>query len=353
MKRSLYAFLVFSLLSFSAHAQQTSCAQNLRLARATYESGRLHEVRLYLKSCIESSVKQERVEAYKLLCLTYIYLEEPELADQNMLELLRTDHYFEINTASDPAEFVALYNRFRTKPIYRVGAKIGANVSHPKVVSYLPSNELSSEYKFGFAFQGGLAADIPLKYLAGKLTLHPELIFLMRTFKYNNEGSYTDIMPNDDEFTRRYETNGLEKHAWISLPVSLLYQLKDKKLKPYVGLGMSADYLFSAQNTFLRTKENATSLPEQSQDILSSRNKINLSAIASLGIRLKVSGGFAIAELRYTHGVKKLNDLNAIYSNLDRVNPTGGYVDGIFKINSLSFTLGYVYNRFNPKKLKN
>ena len=107
MKRLLPAFLIGVLgWCHGAFAQQTSCAQNLRLARATYEQGRLHEVPTYVQSCIQNGSTQEKVEAYKLLCLSYIYLEEPEKADQAMLNILQTDNYFTVDPASDPAEFV-------------------------------------------------------------------------------------------------------------------------------------------------------------------------------------------------------------------------------------------------------
>src|SRR5690348_11970776 len=114
MKKTLLLLTVL-LAAGVARAQLTSCAQTLRLARSTYEQGRLHEVPELLERCLENGFsRQEKVEAYKLLCLSYIYLEEPAKADEAMLDLLRTDHYFEINETTDPAEFVALYKTFRT-----------------------------------------------------------------------------------------------------------------------------------------------------------------------------------------------------------------------------------------------
>ena len=103
---------------------------------------------------------------------------------------------------------------------------------------------------------------------------------------------------------------------------------------------------------FSRTKQDASSLEEQTIDLKSDRNNINVSAIASVGGKLKVTGGFAIAEIRYSHGLNKINETENIYSVFDKTFPTAGYVDGIFKLNSLSFTIGYAYNIFNPKKLR-
>ncbi len=353
MKRLLYAFLIVCFSAVAAHAQLTSCTQTLRLARSTYEQGRLHEIPGLVEKCLQGGFTQdERVEAYKLLCLSYIYLEDPQKADEAMLNLLRTDNYFEIRPETDPAEFVALYRTFRTDPIYRIGLKMGANATIPDVVDFLPANDLSSEYDFGFAFQAGIAADIPLTAMSGKLTVHPELALIMRNFKYTNEGTFNDATPEGDPFTRHYETNGVERHTWISLPVSVQYRLFDRKVQPYVSLGLSGDYLLSARNTFLRTKEDATSLDEQSIDLMNSRRRVNVSGILSAGVKVKVTGGFAVAEIRYVRSLANVNDPESIFTNFDRVNPTGGYVDGLFKINALQFTIGYMYNRFNPKKIK-
>jgi hypothetical protein len=128
----------FIILTSKAYCQAPSCAQTLRLARATYEQGRLHEIESQLKPCLEGGFskdeKQLKVDGYKILCLSYIYLEEPEEADDAMLRILQTDPYFQINPAVDPAEFVALYRSFRTKPVFRIGAKVGPNYTMVNVI---------------------------------------------------------------------------------------------------------------------------------------------------------------------------------------------------------------------------
>jgi len=116
MRNNLTPILLvcFGLAFQQTMAQTTSCAQTIRLATSVYEQGRLHELPDLLKNCLNSGfTQQERVTAYKLLTLSYIYLEEPEKADESMLKLLETNPYFEINAAVDPAEFIALYNTFR------------------------------------------------------------------------------------------------------------------------------------------------------------------------------------------------------------------------------------------------
>ena len=345
MKRVLYV-LPFAFFAFTAHAQLTSCAQTLRLARSTYEQGRLHEIPELLTRCLENGFsQQEKVEAYKLLCLAYIYLEEPAKADEAMLNLLRTDHYFEINQTTDPAEFIALYRTFRTHPIYRLGVNVGANASQPNVVSYVPANGGTSKYSPGITFQAGVAVEVPLNK---KLTIDTELNFILKTFKYENKVTYNEIATGDP---RNFTIIGKENQTWVTLPVILQYRVLESKFNPYVGIGASLDYLLGATNKFSRTKEQAASLDEQSLSLNDYRNRVNASAILALGAKMKVTGGFAFLEVRGSYGLTKLNDTADIYALYAKTLPTGGYVDGIFKMNTLSVTLGYVYNRFNPKKL--
>lgn len=346
MKRLLSVFTIICISGAMARAQSTSCAQNLRLAQATYEQGRLHEVPLYVKTCTESGSVQEKVTAYKLLCLSYIYLEEPEKADEAMLNLLRTDHEFSVNESTDPAEFIALYRTFRTKPIYRLGLKLGVNATQPNVVSYVPANDGESKYGYALGFQAGFSGEIPV---ADKLTFNPELVLSLRNFTYENKATYTEMATGS---SRTFTTTGTEKQTWVTLPLLMQYEIASGKFNPYVSAGVSIDYLLTANNTFQRTKQEATSLEEQTLDIKSDRKPINIGALVALGSKVKVKGGFLVAELRYMYGLTKVNDKASIYNSFNKTFPTAGYVDGIFKLNAVSLSVGYTYNIFNPKKLK-
>src|SRR5882672_2751878 len=148
MKKSL--IVGFILIVFGeAVAQAPNCSQTLRLATSTYEQGRLHELPGLLEGCIKSGfTEDQKVQAYKLLTLAYIYLEEPEKADASMLLLLETNTEFQINEAIDPAEFIALYKTFRTTPVYRIGGKGGTSVAQPNVASSDNANDAGSKYKY-------------------------------------------------------------------------------------------------------------------------------------------------------------------------------------------------------------
>lgn len=341
MKRILLIGFLFSIGYIEVSAQTTSCAQTLRLARATYEQGRLHEIPVLLEGCLRSGFTvQEQVEALKLLTLTYIYLEEPEKADDHMLRLLQTDHYFEINEAIDPAEFVALYRTFRTDPIYRIGIKAGAVAAQPNVVSSDFANEGTGTYKYGISFIAGISVEIPFKK---RFTLNPELYLQQKVF--TNTNSVTTA-GGDFVLTAK------QTLTYISLPLGIQYRLleKDTKLNPYALGGVSIDYLANGSLSAERKRTGFAPIEKKTFSISSDREKLNVSLLAGAGIKYRMAGGYGIAEVRYNYGLFNVNTKSSTYSNQELAFNYQA-VDGIFKINSLSFTIGYVHNIFNPKKL--
>lgn len=350
MKKILFFGLLIIVVSES-WAQQSSCAQTLRLATSTYEQGRLHELEGILANCLQNTetgfTKEERVAAYKLLTQAYIYLEEPAKADDAMLKLLQTDHYFEVNKDVDPAEFVALYNTFRTKEIYRVGAKLGVNATQPNVVNTITAVELGadSEYKYGIAILFGGTVDVPLN---NKLTLHGELLYLQRKFEMDLK---VDRLLSTEGIPLANEFQGIETQNWLSLPLSVEYKFLEMKFNPYLGGGVSIDYMINTQMKGERIRDEVTSVSETTFDFNPLREKINISAILSTGIKTRVSGGYFIAEVRYIYGITNVNSAETAYEN-QQATFEQGYADPVFKLASLAVSGSYVVNIFNPKKKK-
>jgi hypothetical protein len=348
----LILFVTFYIASFSQESG-ANCAQTLRLAQSVYDQGRLHELEDIVNRGLKSGGcdQQTTVSLYKLLTLAYIYLEEPSKADDSMLKLLQTDHYFEINPSIDPAEFVALYNTFRTKPIYRVGAKLGVNASRPNVTNSVTSVELAadSEYKYAFAILFGGAVDIPIHFRnknEDSFTLHGELLYWQKKFEIDQK---VDRGFDIDQNALSNDTQGFETENWLSLPLSLEYRFLDKKYNPYVAGGVALDYLLGGKLRTERLRQDVTSIPEASYDI--KRNPFNISALIAAGVKIKMGGGFFVAEVRYVHGITNVNSSETVYYNEFAV-WNQGLPDSIFKVSSLAISGSYLINVFNPKKKK-
>jgi hypothetical protein len=341
----IFSILMLLLsIGFQSLAQSSSPAQTLRLATSTYEQGRLHELEGILGN-LENFSTEQKVVAYKLLTQAYIYLEEPKKADETMLKLLETDHYFQINKEIDPAEFVALYNTFRTREIYRVGAKLGVNATQPNVVNTITAVELApgSKYKYGIAILFGGVVDVPVNE---KMTLHGELLYLQRKFEINlivDRGLSTDGKPLSNQFL------GFETENWISIPLSFEYKIADKKYNPYVAGGVSLDYLLNAQLKGERIRTDGIPIQETTFDFEPLRKKLNVSALVAAGVKTKMGGGYFIAEVRYLYGLTNVSSAETAYEN-EQATWDQGYADSVFKLSSLSVSGSYVINIFNPKK---
>lgn len=347
--------VVLSGASYVARGQtpQSTGAQTLRLAQSIYEQGRLHELEPLLNTALSEGRfnDAEKVNAYKLLTLTYIYLEQPEKADQTMLLLLRIDTEFYPNEV-DPAEFWALYKTFRTNPVYRIGGKLGGTVSRPSILTADYVNDGTNKISNNYGFAATVSTEIPLLGKMKKFTLNPELSFQMTSFKgENNRGDNT--LADTSLVTPATETQ-----AWISLPVSIQYGLftgrQDEKKyiqrSYYVSAGLTADYLLSAKKKIISNREGNSAIDENSFDVTEQRNRFNAGAIVSAGFKRKIGKGYLVVELRYRMGLLAISKKADTYEN-SVLTFDYKYADGIYKLNTLSLSAGYLMNRYNPKKL--
>lgn len=357
MKR-LYFFCFLIFISAKIFGQTATCPQTLRLARATYEQGRLHEIESQLKDCLATGFTKDqkalKTEGYKILCLSYIYLEEAEKADEAMLNILRTDPYFQINEAVDPAEFVALYKTFRTLPIYRIGGKLGVSATLPNVTEKATASELESksEYSPLIGIQFGISADKPINT---RLTIHAELLYSQKQFKFTHFfGRQQDYITGEE-----YEnvTNGIENQTWLSIPLSVEYKpLKNKskfneKFNPYVTGGIATDYLLAAKIKAEQLRDNQPAIQEKTYDVHDLRNSLNISGLVGIGAKIRVGGGYIRSEIRYLYGFINLSSQETAYED-QALTWEVTYADPVFKISSLEISAAYIQNVFNPKKLK-
>ena len=360
MKRFLFCFLV-AIIGGRAYSQISSCAQTLRLAQSTYEQGRLHELPGLLESCLKNTgadgfTKDQKVRAYTLLTLAYIYLEEPEKADESMLSLLRTDPYFVPNPDVDPAEFIGLYKTFRTKPVYRLGAKFSINATQPNVSQFSPISDGTSKYAYKLGISLGFAGEIPvnLPFLKNRTTLNPEVYYSSKSFS-----NQSDAIQGGSSYST---SSSIESQSWISVPILLQYQLRKSnelkksakfidKINPFISLGVSVDYLLGAKSDVTQKRVDNQSIDVRSETVTFQREKINLSAMVAGGVKIRFAGGYLTGEVRYAYGLTKINSPSTLYSNQIVLNDYK-LIDGIFNLNSLFVNVGYVQNFFNPKKLK-
>jgi hypothetical protein len=398
---------ILSILSFfGAYAQtqpqpsvknNANCTQVLRLARAVYEQGRLHELETLLKDCLAGEVGssngfatvQEKVDAYKLLTLSYIYLEEPEKANTAMLGLLRADHFFEVNKASDPAEFQALYKTFRSFPVLAFGGRIASNLN----LTHLQSNYYvwsdakgQAKYSPNFSIGLGLFAE---KELFAKTSesnfLHwttTRLEFFYHNRNFNIKNPKMETYKTDINLTDGAPTVGLTavksdeartKTGWIDANAIMRYRFRPKGAwDPYVGIGPGFSYLLSAKITTAKlgrekmidtdVGDNTRTVPSDSYsgpeietgnqptevDVKDTFNPTVLSAIAILGVNRRAGAFYINAEIRYQYGFG--NRINAENRSIPQLLDYG-IIFNDYSFSNVQAVAGITFPYFKPKKL--
>ncbi len=330
-----------------------SGAQALRLAQSIYEQGRLHELPtlpgLQDKE-IENYSKSDQVNAYRLLTLAYIYLEEPEQADVSMLKLLDADHFYEPNPNVEPAEFMGLYKTFRTKPLFGVGLKFGANNTIPMLSSLYWVSEGSGKGKyavpislqFGLVFEKVAFADSKKKILQ-RLTFAPELLYTTRKIGYTN----SSYLGGAAEFKTVV--------GQVSLDLNLLTQLKlnkSKTFQTYVAFGPGISYVLKGTLSAPSTtwKNGAGSVVGADVDNTESYKKITPSLIVSAGLKYKFGAIYLLADARVQYGL--MSPINS--SSRTNIQSVFEYTYTLpdYKPLTIMANIGFVFPYFNPIKLK-
>jgi len=138
LKNILLAILLIGLLSQSSYAQSSEnegCVLVLKEAEKFYDEGKLEKIPSILDACVESGFsREEKIKAYRLLTLTYLFDDNKEMAEQSIENMLKLDPEHVINEAIDPIEFIYLYNEYRTEPILTYGINGGVNISNVRLI---------------------------------------------------------------------------------------------------------------------------------------------------------------------------------------------------------------------------
>jgi hypothetical protein len=345
--------LIFFVILFAGHqawSQATSCAQTLRLATSTYEQGRLHELEGILNNCLTGQgglefSKEEKVTAYKLLTQAYIYLEEPKKADETMLKLLETDHYFEVNPEIDPAEFVALYKTFRNYPVYAIGLKLGGGFSAPLLMTdyYTTSgSEGTGKYKGGLGFTVGLVFE---KIIKNRIIFAPEILLASRRFSSKSNLFIGDLSGNPEG-----TIESTYKQNWIELNTLMQYEFGKGTLKTFLAAGPGIGYCIGSSKQTVTTGLSNNSVSGPDIDIKNSTSPLVYSLSVGAGFKYRIGGIIVHLEGRYQQIFNNVIKENA-RTNIENVGDYGDQLND-FVLTALTGTVGVSYPVFKPMKLK-
>lgn len=350
--KKLYGALLLSIIAFTVGAQVSTNltgAQILRQARSIYDQGRLHELPVLLERELQGLKfnQSEKIEAYKLLILTYIYLEEPVKADETMIALLNTDHFFRVSP-SDPVEFATLYKKFRSRAVYRFGVKAGINNTfiNPLKVYYVSAEGAKNGvYKSNMGFHGGgvFEYDLGDKGWKKNFALAPELFYSISSVNYSNTQLF------DQNFEQKTATISHDiTESRLQLNALVQYKFADdyfKKLVPYASIGPAISYLLNSTLDGSVVFESRDAI-SRSVDQTDSFKPINVSVVLSAGARFQIGSVYLVGDIRYQHGL-----MNVVTNKNRFATPDLMYANNDFSINQAMINLGLVVPHFSPKKL--
>lgn len=122
---------------------QTSCERNLNEARADYSNGNLYAIPGKLADCLEDGFsKTEKIDALRLLTLTYININQQEKAKITFTKLLNIKTDYQVKENIDPSELYSLYRKIDTDVKYYVGITSGVNLNNIIVTDFNHSNPI-------------------------------------------------------------------------------------------------------------------------------------------------------------------------------------------------------------------
>lgn len=339
----LYLSIVGLLLMPVFAEAQTTCVQNLRDARSAYNDGKLQQLPNLLLGCIQEGFsKEEKVEALRLVTLSYLFSEEQQSAENSYLKLLRINPEFQVNEESDPTELLILAEGFDTEPKFFYGLKLGASYNLIQITNYYPNDILAMPGTY----------DPPIGAGVGLFFQYP----ISNDFSINLEVHYNYRKTILNRNTVRAEggSSGLqtisETQQWVGIPLLVNYRIPYvKKFLLEATAGPSFHYLISSALSIQGSGKEINNL-----DMLTYRNQLNASAILGARANFKILGrNYITIEALYQW--RLLNEVN--FENVDRSDlnlqlKDSGYSENNYKGHAFILRLGFRFPRFNPQLIK-
>ena len=340
----IIVFVVSALnISFS---QQQDCVFKLQEAEKLYSQGLIEEIPQLLNPCIESGLSQEdRLQASKLVILSYLFNDEQTDAENAMLSFLQRYPEYEISP-TDPTEFIYLFESFSNIALYSFGISVGGNFTNISLREQYGTynyNQSRQEYKTsGFGYQGGININ---RYIADNL----EFVFELK-FKQNKFESLKYVPDVDNiEFNK---ITFSETQTRFELPLSVTYDFEYGKLKPFLRAGGSIGYLANVNSKITREYLGGVNTDVKSPDIEISeyRNQLNFWGIVGGGIKYRIPRGYVMLDVRYNIGLLNQTDINnRVIKDSEQIWKYH-HIDDNFLLNNGSVSVGYVYLLYKPER---
>lgn len=345
MKVSRY-FLVFIFFLGSSQIAFAQCEDALIDARASFESGNVERIPSSLFNCLDQLTKADQVEAYKLLSISYLYMDDPIGAENSFLALLEVDPEFKVSP-SDPIELVYLSRQYITTPITSYALKLGGNIS---TVTVLNQNSIeASPTDIKYKPRGGFN-------LQGAFNLHFNKVVSLMVELELSSWSYNKEF-RGFQLSEGQTFNSIRTNIQASIPIGLKLKYPGEKTFPYIYGGYSPSYALWAFASDERNPDSSPPITANNLNLLPQVNQFNHSIIVGAGLEKRIGQRFGyhylLFDIRYRIGMTNITNEKTQFdtSNPDNVRHLYefGQVDDDYRWNSLEFSLGYVWPNYKPR----
>lgn len=324
---------------------QSDCIAKIQEAQKYYDLGMIEEIPQMLAPCMEEGFTRiQKIEAYKLIILSYLFDDDQFEAEKTMVEFLKKYPEYEI-MPNDPIEFVYLFESYRTTSVFSVGFTAGFNLTDPRIIepyTLLDLSHTTTKNSMRPGFNVGVGVS---RYISRKMLLNFEF-----NFATNNYSFFDEINLSQGGVQAINSITYTERINKFEFPVSIAYDFDIKKIHYFVRTGISVAKLTGSTGN--PTRKYAQDLPSESggsQDISSYRKNLIFGGILGAGIRYKVPRGVLSVELRANIGLTNIVRSDRRYKN-QKLMTKYYYLDDDFSINTFSLSAGYFFSFYKPKK---
>lgn len=345
-KTFLLLFFATWMLQVPVYSQE-DCDLKIREAQEYYEQGLIDKIPDLLLPCIEEGfTRAQKIDAYKLLILAYLFDYNQVEAERTMVEFLKKYPEYEVS-ANDPVEFVYLFESYRTTSVFSIGVTAGFNLTDPRIIE--PFTALDNKYtdrktsmKPGFHIGLGFTHDISRRML-----VNIELNFTQNQYSFADKLEIP-VVGGTDVLNKVVYNEKLHK---IEIPVSLTYEFNISNLNLFLRSGIYISKMTGAKGQPSRkyTEDNTAPLTEGYMNMKDYRKNIHFGFIFGAGVRYKIPRGVISVDLRTNLGLNNIVKTGERYHNHVLLSKYY-YLDDDFTLNTFSLTAGYYFSFYTPSK---
>lgn len=332
--RSLKKNIVVSLAvltSASVLAQNTpnDCSSSIVDAGNMYEAGKFEESVKLLNACLDFLPQETRFEAYRLLGLAYLELNDEEKLNESMVNLLKEKPDYREFPFFDPLAYTVKLSKFDVYPKWEIGLQAGINSTSVSPIENYSVTGSEASYLPKTGYQIGILSEY---YFNQKMSLYSGL----QLSGVNYERNADDVVG--------WKQMYIEKLQFINVPIVLKHKVIPELLGWQVSAEAGINYQFLATTRSVVFLDNLSeSNPkrlQRSADQSEARSKYVISGLLGISAKRKVAKGSFNIQIASSLGINNLVKPENRWDNLTFITESN-YVDSDIRLNTVMISVGY------------